>query len=230
MCFSAEASFIGAGALAVIGTATLKTSNNTKNLLWMCIPLLFAVQQFCEGVVWLELRGTLPRSHFTVFAKDLYLFFALAFWLVWIPLAFMVAEPVAMRKKILKLILFFGFFTAIINLSIYPIFDLIPTVNKFSINYLQEASLDKRLFYLLIVALPPFISSLRYMKVFGVLILLSCGVAEYFYVTTFTSVWCFLGSFVSAVLYLISRANTSNVEGRQQVKVTNSINENIIHK
>nr|QIQ10879.1 hypothetical protein OJOKFFHK_00022 [uncultured bacterium] len=64
MCFSAEASFIGAGALAVIGTATLKTSYNTKNLLWMCIPLLFAVQQFCEGVVWLELRGTIPHSAF----------------------------------------------------------------------------------------------------------------------------------------------------------------------
>lgn len=196
----------------------------------MCMPLLFAVQQFCEGIVWLELRGTIPHSAFTVFAKDLYLFFALAFWVVWIPLAFMVAEPITIRKKALKVILFFGFFVAIVNLSLYPILELAPTINKFSINYLKEATLDKRLIYLLIVALPPFISSLKYMKVFGLLILLSCAIAEYFYVTTFTSVWCFLGSFVSAMLYLISQANTSSVENRQEIKVINSVNENIIHK
>ncbi|HEV8051722.1 MAG TPA: DUF6629 family protein [Parachlamydiaceae bacterium] len=230
MCFSAEASFIGAGALAIIGTATLKTSHNTKNLLWMCIPLLFAVQQFCEGVVWLELRGTIPHSVFTVFAKDLYLFFALALWLIWFPLSFMVAEPIPLRKKVLKLVLFFGFFAAVVNLSLYPILDLTPTINKFSINYLKEASLDKRLCYLAIIAFPPFISSLKYMKVFGVLIILSAVVAEYFYVSTFTSVWCFLGSFISAALYLISRANTSKVQNVQELKTVESVNENIIHK
>lgn len=207
MCFSAEASFVGAAALTVIGAATLKVPLRKQDTFWAMIPLLFAFQQFCEGVVWLDLRGSIPHSAFTVLAKDLFLFFALALWLIWLPFAFMVAETNSSRKIVLKILLLFGFIIAGINLSLYSIFELSPSVNKFSINYISEASFQKKAFYLAVVALPPLISSLRYMKVFGILIVLSCLTAEYFYATTFTSVWCFLGSFVSAALYVISRAN-----------------------
>lgn len=207
MCFSAEASFIGSAALAIIGTATLKLPLSKQNKLWAAIPLLFAFHQFCEGVVWLDLRGSIPHSAFTVLAKDLYLLFALGFWLIWFPLSFLIAEPNPQRKKLLKVILFFGMITTLINLSSYNIFELNPTVNKHSINYLIEAEVYKKAVYLAIVAFPPFLSSLKYMKFFGGLVIISCAIAEYFYATTFTSVWCFLGSFISTALYLIARAN-----------------------
>lgn len=207
MCFSAEASFIGAAALTVIGTATFNTVQHKQDKLWASIPLLFAFQQFCEGIVWLDLRGSIPHSALTVLAKDLYLFFALALWLMWIPLAFLIAEPEPIRKKILKFLLTCGIALAFINLSSYPILDLTPSVRRHSISYLNEAILYKKLFYLSIVALPPLISSIKYMRIFGTLIIISCATAEYFYTTTFTSVWCFLGSFISATLFMISRAN-----------------------
>ena len=226
MCFSAEASFIGAAALTIIGTATLKTPMPSRCKLWAMIPLLFAFQQFCEGIIWLDLRGSIPHSAFTVLAKDLYLFFALALWIVWMPLAFLVAEPNPTKKIPLRFILFFGIVTAILNLNIYTILEISPSVNKYSINYQTEGVLYKRLFYLAIVALPTFISSLKYMKVFGLLIIISCATAEYFYATTFTSVWCFLASFISAALYLISRANAT-----YPIPVPiETNNKNLIHK
>lgn len=227
MCFSAEASFIGAAALTVIGTATLKVVNNKQDRLWASIPLLFAFQQFCEGIVWLDLRGSIPHSALTVLAKDLYLLFALAAWLVWIPFAFLVAEPDAERKKLLKVVLGVGVIIAYINLSSYSILSLTPTVKGHSINYLTEAALYKRLCYLSVVALPPLLSTIKHMKIFGLLIIISCVVAEYFYTTTFTSVWCFLGSFVSAALYMISRANAGIKESE---KATETVDKNLIHK
>jgi len=230
MCFSAEASFIGAAALTVIGTATLKTQMGSQNKLWAMIPLLFAFQQFCEGIVWLDLRGTLPHSAFTVLAKDLYLFFALALWLIWMPLALLVAEPDPKLKIALRTLLFLGITTAILNLNIYSILELSPTVNKYSVNYQTEGDLYKRLFYLAIVALPAFISSLKYMKVFGLLIIISCVTAEYFYATTFTSVWCFLASFISAALFLISRANVTLPLSQSINTTIENNNKNLIHK
>lgn len=209
MCFSAEASFIGAAALTVIGTAALKTPLRKQDKFWVIIPILFAIQQFSEGIVWLDLRGSIPHSAFSVLAKDLFLFFALVVWPIWIPFAFLIAETNPTRKIFLKILLLCGFILVGVNLSSYSILDLSPSVNMYSIHYLREADLYKRVCYLAIVSLPPLISSLRYMKVFGFLIIVCCVVAEYFYTATFTSVWCFLGSFASAALYLISRANAS---------------------
>lgn len=54
MCFSAEASFIASGGLAVIGGVSLVMAKKEDKLLAV-IPLLFSVQQAFEGVQWLYL-------------------------------------------------------------------------------------------------------------------------------------------------------------------------------
>lgn len=230
MCFSAEASFIGAAALAIIGTATLKVTSNPRNQLWAAIPLLFAFQQFCEGIVWLDLRGTIPHSALTVLAKDLYLLFALAGWLIWFPVAFITAEQNPTRKLAMKAFLFLGVLIAYTNLNAYPILQLSPTLNKHSISYLNEADLYKRLAYLSVIAFPPILSSLKYMKIFGLLAIISCVVAEYFYVTTFTSVWCFLGGIASAALFLIARANASCKDTIKTSKKVLAADKKLVHK
>ena len=228
MCFSAQASFIGAAALTVIGTATVKLPLPKKDKLWTCLPLLFAFQQFCEGIVWLDLRGNdPPYLALTVLAKDLYLFFALALWLVFFPLAFLIGETDSKRKSIMKAVLAFGILIACINFTSYPILDLSPTIQGYSIHYLTEAVLWKRICYLAIIVLPPFLSSIKHMKIFGMMAAISCVIAEYFYLATFTSVWCFLGSFVSAGLYLIARTNVIN---EQMQKQEQTINKNSLPK
>jgi hypothetical protein len=206
MCFSAEASFIGATALTIIGAATLKNVGN-KDKLWAALPILFAFQQFCEGVVWLEMDGTIPHSPLTVLTKDLYLFFALAFWVMWIPLAFSVAEPQPTRKWILRTLFACGIVVAYFNLDAFSIFQSTPSIKGRSLEYQTETLSYKKLLFLAIVALPPFISSLKYMSIFGVLVILSYAIADYYYLSTFTSVWCFFGGFVSLVLYFISFAH-----------------------
>ena len=55
MCFSASASF-GAGiVLSSIGIATITKTQSRSQLSLAFIPLIFAVQQFSEGFLWLSL-------------------------------------------------------------------------------------------------------------------------------------------------------------------------------
>ena len=53
MCFSATASFTAAVTLSALGAATLTQIRSRRELLLGSVPLLFSIQQFSEGLVWL---------------------------------------------------------------------------------------------------------------------------------------------------------------------------------
>ena len=55
------------------------------------VPLVFSVHQFCEGLVWVGLNH--HDTNRVTSASVVYLFFALAFWPVWIPLSFLGIAP-----------------------------------------------------------------------------------------------------------------------------------------
>ena len=56
--------------------------------------------------------------------------------------------------------------------------------------------------YLVATAASPLLSTLRGVRVFGALALLSFGAAYYFYAAWFISVWCFFAALLSAVIYV----------------------------
>jgi hypothetical protein len=53
MCFSATASFSAGTVLLGLGALTLKLVRHPRELMFAAIPLLFAIQQWTEGVIWL---------------------------------------------------------------------------------------------------------------------------------------------------------------------------------
>jgi hypothetical protein len=93
MCFSAEASFGVAVALLPAGGYCLAEAwrKDWAYLPLAAVPLLFGLQQVCEARVWDGLgRGGPEAARVPSLA---FLFFALAVWPVWIPLAAAVIEP-----------------------------------------------------------------------------------------------------------------------------------------
>jgi hypothetical protein len=58
MCFSATASFTAGATLSALGIATLTQIRSRRELLLGSFPLLFAIQQFIEGLVWLTIDQT----------------------------------------------------------------------------------------------------------------------------------------------------------------------------
>lgn len=53
MCFSASASFTAGTLLLGLGTLTWKAARHPRERPFAAIPLLFAAQQFIEGVIWM---------------------------------------------------------------------------------------------------------------------------------------------------------------------------------
>ena len=99
MCFSAGASFAGGAVISAVGVITQRKVKKPEQRLFAVIPLLFGLQQFAEGVLWVTLRsggGDLLQSA----AMYIFLITALVIWPVMIPLSLWFMEEVKKRKKI----------------------------------------------------------------------------------------------------------------------------------
>jgi hypothetical protein len=107
MCFSAEASFGASAVLGVIGVVAVAKARTTPQRLFAAIPLLFAVQQLAEGMLWLSLKdpGLEPWQHLFTYT---FLVFAMMVWPVWIPLTICLLEKEEKRKKITDILLSIG--------------------------------------------------------------------------------------------------------------------------
>ena len=202
MCFSATASFSAGAILLGLGTLTLKSARRPRELVLAAIPLLFAIQQLIEGVIWLTFSADAPLLNSVL--THVYLYFAHVLWPVYVPVAVLLMEPTAWRRRAL-----FVFVAAGAALSVYLLYVLLafPVVSRPTGQHIEY---DSPLFfaaavmtlYLLSTTVSPLLSTHRMVQVFGVLALLSFGAAYTFYATWFISVWCFFAALLSAVVYL----------------------------
>jgi hypothetical protein len=212
MCFSAEASFLGAAVLGIIGYCNLRIASHRLLLLAM-VPLIFACQQFVEGVLWLS------HSHPTWFPvvasveKYFFLSIAIFLWPIWIPLSLLAAEKVKWRKVVLTLFLISGILydLSIARLSILYFdqgVDLVIQSNRIQYQ-LPMSSIHYLYAYATVTALPPFFSGLRLIWVFAVMNMIGFFVAYSIYEFALVSVWCFFAAWVSLGIYLVLRADRS---------------------
>ena len=56
MCFSSNASFGASAVLAVVGVVAIAKAKNTPGRLFAAIPIIFSIQQFAEGMLWLSMK------------------------------------------------------------------------------------------------------------------------------------------------------------------------------
>jgi hypothetical protein len=217
MCFSAGASFAGGIIISAAGIATIRKVRKPSQMLFASIPLLFALQQFSEGVIWVTLRS---GGHSTIqyVATLIFMVMALIVWPVLMPLSALKMESVSSRKKII-----FAFLTAGVLVSAYYTicmfsWDFFPAIEGNHIRYRGDfpKALRNPVFALYIIAtIPPlFFSSVKRMPIMGALIFLSCLITGIFYKEYLTSVWCFFAALISVVIYWI--LNEVAVERQQE--------------
>ena len=214
MCFSAEASFGLSVALLSGGVYCVKNALSKNRLLLpvAIIPILFAVQQFSEGWVWIGLRwenAALVRMFALVF-----LAFAIVFWPFWVPFCAIVTGK---RKE--KII--FGFLSVlglVIGLGVYvPLFISVDSpvadVINHAIHYNVSGSTTFQFvpvllweaMYIAIIASPLFASNSRKILYLGIAIVLSAAVSYLIFWFAFTSVWCFFAALLSLYLCIVFR-------------------------
>jgi hypothetical protein len=206
MCFSAGASFASGLLLSGIGVATSRKIKDPSQKLFASIPAFFAIQQFSEGIVWITIRNGGPDRLLAV-SSYLFLLFALVIWPTVIPLSVLRMEDNIKKRKILKPFLFAGIAISLYYMACLLMFKVTPSVNGFHIQYINDfpRSLGLAAFavYVLVTIAPLFLSGVRRMYLFGILIFISCLITAVFYKEYLTSVWCFFAAFISGIIYLI---------------------------
>lgn len=200
MCFSAEASFTVGSVLGVLGLTTLKKVTKWSLKLLALIPLLFAIQQFAEGIVWINTDTEMQRTTCSVVAQTSYLLFAWVIWPVYAPLAFLISEKVPWKQIVCVLCLIIGIYIAYGNLNFLYFNELTAKVVEKNLYYDQTTQYGN-FGYAIPVLVPMFISSIKNMWVIGLCLLGGFIVSELMFSSAFTSVWCFFAA-VSSIFLL----------------------------
>jgi hypothetical protein len=202
MCFSATASFTAGALLLGVGTLTIRKARQPRERPFAAIPLLFAVQQLTEGLLWLGFGWDTPQLNAVL--TQVYSFFSHVLWPVYVPLAAWLLEPPGPRRRALVVVSAGG-----IAVGAYLLYGLFatPIVARPIGNHIDY---DSSHFYVAVVitlyltatTVSMLLSSHRVMKLFGVLALAGALAAYLFYARWFISVWCFFAAALSLVIYL----------------------------
>jgi hypothetical protein len=207
MCFSAAASFTASSVLFFTGGCALYRAirNNPQYIYLALVPIFFAIQQAIEGGVWLNLNNQ--------FLMIAYLFFAYFLWPPYIGLSVYAIEENPKRKKALLYLTLLGLLVGFVLYLpvLFKWYEIQPTLIQHSICY--EVNLSDlyvrslAICYILILFLDTYLSSNRWLKLFGVLLVLSYILTYLFYLYAFTSVWCFFGAILSIFIFMIIPKN-----------------------
>ena len=202
MCFSAEASFMVGGTLLIVGAATIQKTRYKKDILVAFIPLIFAIQQITEGLLWISLANNMLHAQFWL--SNIYGIFIGVIWPVYAPFAVYSAEINATRKKIIALIGGVG-----LGLAAYTLIGLVnqpmtAQVINHSIHYEHDVAAYQFIIvmYLLATCVPFIFSSYRHLYIAGSVITIGFFVAYFVYRETFASIWCFYAAIASGLIYL----------------------------
>ena len=203
MCFSSEASFIVGAGLSVIGVLTLRKTTHWRERFLASVPLIFATQQFVEGLLWLALQnGEMPLAQYWL--TQLYGSYAGIVWPAFIPISIMLIENNKVRKSFMAIILLIGLATVYSTINILLTGGFTAQVINSSIHYdyLQPINTyATKWSYLVAISGAFFLSSQVMIWWIGVAYILSFVVSYYLYDITYISVWCFFAAIISVLIY-----------------------------
>ncbi len=164
MCFSAGASFGAGVVLTAIGVGSLKQAKTPSQIPFASIPLIFAVQQITEGILWLVLPNS-DNSFLQSIATYLFLFFAQVIWPIFIPFSILMVEKNEIRKKILQVFVGIGIIVSLYLAYCLFNYHVQASIIGYHISYKQDYPLALRLYggvlYLIATIASPFFSSVK---------------------------------------------------------------------
>ncbi|MEO7359563.1 MAG: DUF6629 family protein [Gemmatimonadaceae bacterium] len=210
MCFSASVSFGASAVLGGIGAVSIASSTSRAQRLYAATPLLFAVQQGAEGMVW-STMGHSNDGDLHQLVVNAFLVVALVVWPVWLPLSLERIEQNAARRRLLRTLVFVGACVSIGGATLLIRNQATASIAGRSVHY--DFASDKGLVisllllaaYLVPILTPYLITTAPKARRIGVMLMLSVGVAAFVQKEALTSVWCFFGAILSGLILLSVR-------------------------
>lgn len=217
MCFSPEASLAAGVALLPVGAYALGAAwrKDRRYLPVAAMPLVFGVQQLFEAVVWLGLGRS--DAGLVKPAALAFLFFAVAFWPVWIPFAAAAVEPRPPWRRLFAALAVVGlavgcgcYVAAAANFDEWVAVTVVGHSIRYDLSGIPGAETAAgwawQALYLGAACVPMLLSRDRRLRVFGLAVAVSAVVTHVAFRYAFTSVWCFFAALLSAhICYVLYR-------------------------
>lgn len=218
MCFSATASFAASTLLVPLGVAgVIRAHQVDRRYIPLCtLPVLFGLQQFFEGMVWIAGAGS--DAALVERYSLAYMFFSWIAWPVWVPVSVYFLEPSSRKLPFLV----FAIGGAMLgSLQYVPYFAhdgwLTTTFLDHAVRYTDIELLDALitreatyLIYLTFIIAPLLLSSNRDAQIFGVLVAIVLTITYFFFSFAYISVFCMGGALMSFYLvFMIFRKERS---------------------
>ena len=202
MCFSATASFSAAALTGIAGVAALKRAHPPRELPLAAVPLLFAVQQACEGFLWLNLAKT-PDGIFVQVLTATFTIIAMVVWPIWVPAAVGLIEPQRIRRLVIYFLLPVGMIAGAYSAIVMWYHPYSASLTVASICYTNRVAFPDGIMtaYVLSTCAPSLLSSHSTVRVIGGLVAAGLLLSTLFYSFSLISVWCFFASLASIGVY-----------------------------
>lgn len=215
MCFSPTASFVAGISLCAVGIATLKRTKKSIEWPFALIPMLFGIQQLTEGILWMTFQHDLPLVRLTT--TYLYSGFSHVLWTMYVPFATIAMETVPWRRRAIIVFQAIGVSLGLYLLFILATRPLFAEVVGRHIVYVSPHfyklpmiyKLPMMAFYLIATCISCLFSSHGFIRLFGLLALISFFAAYFVNVLALFSIWCFMVAILSLVIYFHFRFRNS---------------------
>lgn len=206
MCFSPEADLTTGLIVGAIGIDALRHAARPQQMVLASLPLLLAVHEADEALVWWGLRGQLPAS---VTHAAVYVFLTVAFALPFlVPLATMGIEPVLRRRRVMAALLVFGTLTTVVLLLSVVGASIVGSHIAYSADV--KYGLLLAVLYVLVTCGSMLVASSRVLVLFGLANVGAVIALSWITFTGFTSLWCAWAALTSiAIAVYLRRTKTS---------------------
>jgi len=205
MCFSPSVSFGASAVLATAGAIAMYRSSTRPQRTLAAVPLLFAIQQFAEGVVWMSLQNP-EWAHWKGFATYTFLLFAQVIWPIYMPFCALLFEHDKKRKQIISVTLLAGLILAAYTVMLLILHVPHAIAQMHHIHYELDFALAHKWYYGLLYFVPTIlsliVSSHKALQRIGYLFLTSYIFTRLLFHFYVISIWCFFGAIISLLILL----------------------------
>jgi hypothetical protein len=205
VCFSAEADLVTGIVVGAVGIDALRHVRNRHQIPLAATPLLLAVHQVDESLVWLGLHG---QVSFWVEHAAIYVFLAVAFVLpFWVPFAMLGVETRVHRRDLMKVFLAVGLVTSVALLIAIVAGPVGASIDGSHIAYDANINYAGILVALYIVATcgSCLVASNRWLVLLGLANLLAVIALGWITFTGFASLWCAWAALTSVAIAIYLR-------------------------
>lgn len=214
MCFSPEADLVAGVVVGAVGLDALRHVRHRREALLAGLPLLFAVHQFIEAIVWWDLQHSVSHQ---VGRPALWSYLLIAFALpLLVPLAVRAIEPVRRRRELMAWCCGLGAGVTVLLLVEVVRGPLAAHADGFHVSYDigRGAGAEIVVLYVLATCGALLVSSFRLIAWFGVLNLVAVAALAIVASNGLPSLWCFWAAVTSTVIAVHLRLADDRSKGR----------------